>query len=102
MRMGMYGVVLGLVPLLLIRWFYPDINPIPFFLIVIGAVVFVQLFEKRESARDYNLLHEDAEAFGRVVRQYWIDEPLLATALWKKVHPKCPPPWHQPPDEREG
>ena len=99
MRMVMYGVVLGLVPLVLIQKLYPDANPAPFILIMVAAVVFVQLFEKRESARDYNMLMQDAEAFGKVVRQYWIDEPLLATALWKKVHPKCPPPWHQPPEE---
>ena len=101
MKIVMYAVVLVLMPLACLGKIYPDANLWPFMFMLWGAVIFVFMIQRRDATRDYNMLMQDAEAFGMVVRQFWRDEPLLATALWKKVHPNCPPPWHQPP-EQEG
>ena len=95
----MYVVLVVAAPSVALSVAYPGVNPIPFLVVLAVVVGVVTFLEHRAFDRQYNHLLEDAEAFGKVVRQMWRDDSLAATALWRKVHPQCPPPWHQPPEE---
>ena len=35
------------------------------------------------------------------VRAFWADDPILATAVWKKAYPNVVPPWHAAAQEGE-
>lgn len=98
-RVLMYAVFNVIIPAVVLNVAYPGVNPFPFLVLLAAAVGIITFIEHRAFDRQYNHLLEDAEAFGKVVRQLWQDDSLMATALWKKVHPNCPPPWHRPPEE---
>lgn len=40
-------------------------------------------------------LANDESFFAKVVRKHYQEDPIGATALWKRVHPTVIPPWHQ-------
>ena len=102
-KLLLYAIGLVMTPTLAFHCVYPEVDVVAFVITLSAAVVFVYWLERREAEREYNLLMNDAHVFGAVVRQYWQEDPISATALWKRVHPNFNPPWHQPPSgDEEG
>lgn len=73
--------------------------------VVIGAYAMEVGIRERYEKGFEKMLAEDEVKFAMVVKEFYQNDPILTTGVWKKVHPQIVPPWHrrvhQQPEEEQ-
>ena len=72
---------------------YPDQKLWPFVAYAIAVYVGCVGFMLGRQSEQTKMAVQDAAVFANVVKCLWLDDPILANAVWKKAVPNVIPPW---------